>query len=450
MTIVDDFVKGITTRALDISVIGLGYVGIPTAAAFAESGFRVTGYDLDGQIVDEINLGQSPIKETDLEMMVKRNFEAGRLKARLSSEFELDGSDCILVCVQTPINNDKSPDLSFVETVFGNLTNASLRNKAVVLVSTVPVGTLSNYAEDIVQKTNLKPDEDMFLAYAPERISPGNLISEFTSIPQLVGGIGPSSTAVVASLFETVCRRVIRTNVISAEISKLAENSYRDVNIAFVNELSLICEEAGADIAEVIGLANTHPRVALHRPGPGVGGPCLTKDPYFLLASSSIGAEIDLIATARRTNDFMSVHAARIIVNALESTGRKKDQSTVALLGIAYKAGVEDTRASPAVRIMDSLIAEGVTLRVYDPYVKDGLNGLMADSIEECVRGADCLAVLTNLPNLIGIDLEKVKALMNERPLVVDTIRAIDPQEAHRAGFCYYGIGYGMRNNPPA
>jgi UDP-N-acetyl-D-mannosaminuronic acid dehydrogenase len=354
-----------------------------------------------------------------------------------------------LVCVQTPINNDKSPDLSFVETVFGNLNNASLRHKAVVLVSTVPLGTLSNFAEDIIEKTNLKPDEDLFLAYAPERISPGNLISEFTGIPRLVGGIGPNSTALVASLFETVCRKVIKTDVISAEISKLAENTYRDVNIAFVNEVSLICEEVGADIAEVIRLANTHPRVALHRPGPGVGGPCLTKDPYFLLAPGLIGTEIDIIATARRTNDFMSVHATRIIMNALESTGRKKNQNTVALLGIAYKGGVGDTRESPAVRVMNNLLAEGMTLRVYDPYVKNELNGLMADSIEECVRGADCLVVLTNLPNLIEINLEKVKTLMNERPIIVDAIRVIDPQEAHRAGFSYYGIGYGNKIQSP-
>jgi UDP-N-acetyl-D-mannosaminuronic acid dehydrogenase len=448
MKLVDDFVREVRTRTLHISVIGLGYVGIPTAAAFAESGFRVTGYDIDDETVSMIGHDQSLIEEPDLKMVVKRNFEAGRLKAQSYSEFEVVDSDCIMICVQTPINNEKIPDLSFVDAVFEKLSNASLRRKAVVLVSTVPSGTLSNYAKHVVEKTHLKPDEDMFLAYAPERISPGNSISEFIRNPRLIGGIGPNSTAAVASLYETVCEKVLKTDAISAEISKLAENTYRDVNIAFVNELSLICEGASADVTEVIRLANSHPRVALLRPGPGVGGPCLPKDPYFLLANNSIGREIDMITTARRTNDFMSVHVAKIIMSALKSAGVKKNQSNVALLGIAYKAGVGDMRGSPAVRVKDSLLPEGIRLRIYDPYVKDDLNGLTVDSIEECVRGADCLAVLTDHPDFSGINLERVKTLMNERPIIVDTRRVIDPQQALRAGFSYYGIGYGMKNSP--
>jgi len=448
MKVVDDFVREVEARTLDISVIGLGYVGISTAAAFAESGFRVTGYDIDDETVSMISHNQILIEEPDLKMVVKRNFEAGRLKAESYSEFEAVGSDCIMICVQTPVNNEKIPDLAFVEAVFEKLNNASLRRKAVVLVSTVPPGTLSNYAKHVVEKTHLKPDEEMFLAYAPERISPGNPFSEFTRNPRLIGGIGPNSTAAVASLFETVCRKVVKTDAVSAEISKLAENTYRDVNIAFVNELSLICEAAGADVTEVIRLANSHPRVALHRPGPGVGGPCLTKDPYFLLANNSIGQEIDVIATARRTNDFMSVHAAKIIMNALESAGIKKNQSAVALLGMAYKAGVGDMRCSPAVRIKDVLLTEGIVLRIYDPYVRDDLNGLIVDSIEECVRGADCLVVLTDHLDFKGINLGKVKPLMNRRPIIVDTRRVFDPQEALRVGFSYYGIGYGMKNSP--
>lgn len=443
MSMTDVFLGSVRTRTLRISVVGLGYVGIPTAAVFAESGFSVTGYDLSQATVNLINEGRCPIHERDLELLVKRNFDLKRLRATADHEGMIENSDCVLICVQTPLRKDKTPDLTFVERVLEVLEPPSLRGKAIVLVSTSSPGTLQKYAESVAQIGQFKLDEDLLLAYAPERIAPGNSVKEFIENTRLVGGIGPNSTEAVACLFETVCREVTRTDVTSAEISKLAENTYRDVNIAFVNELSLVCEATGADITEVIRLANSHPRVALHRPGPGVGGPCLTKDPYFLGTHLLVGRDVDVVTAARRMNDFMPVHVARTVMNALESTGKDKQRRIVALFGMAYKAGVGDLRESPAVRVFDSLLAKGLTLRVYDPYVANDFEGHGVCSVEECVRGADCLVMLTDHPAFRDLDLDELKRMMNENPLLIDARRVVDPGKATRAGFFYFGVGYG-------
>lgn len=446
MSMEDVFLESVRTRALRISVVGLGYIGIPTAAVFAESGFSVTGYDLNQATVDLINEGRCPLHERDLEMLVKRNIDLKRLRATAGHEGIIEKSDCILICVQTPLRDDKTPNLTFVERALEALDPPSLKGKAIVLVSTSSPGTLQKYAESVAQTGHLKLDEDLLLAYAPERIAPGNSITEFIENTRLVGGIGLNSTEAVACLFETVCQKVIRTDVTSAEISKLAENTYRDVNIAFVNELSLVCEATGADINEVIRLANSHPRVALHRPGPGVGGPCLTKDPYFLVTHLLVGKDVDVVNAARRMNDFMPMHVGRTVMKALESTGKDVQRSIVALFGMAYKAGVGDLRESPAVRVFDSLLAKGLALRVYDPYVADDFDGHGVCSMEECVRDADCLVVLTDHPAFLDLDLEELNGMMNENPLLIDARRIVNPGKATRAGFLYFGIGYGGKN----
>ena len=200
----------------------------------------------------------------------------------------------------------------------------------------------------------MEADTDFYLAYVPERIAPGKALQEFVEIPRLIGGIGPQSTRIAAELFRTVCKKIVETDATSAEIAKLAENTYRDVNIAFANQLALICEHCGADVTEVIKLANTHPRVNIHMPGPGAGGPCLPKDPYLLLDSSLL-RNYNIITISRRMNDNMPKYIVKSIVQALKRTGKNVETSKVAILGTAYKGNVDDARQSPAEPIINRL-----------------------------------------------------------------------------------------------
>jgi UDP-N-acetyl-D-mannosaminuronic acid dehydrogenase len=258
---------------------------------------------------------------------------------------------------------------------------------------------------------------------------------------RLVGGIGPKSTKIAAELFKTVCRKVIETDSTTAEIAKLAENTFRDVNIAFANQLALICERQGVDVRTVINLANTHPRVNIHVPGPGVGGPCLTKDPYFLI--NSLDLPYDLVKSARAVNLNMSNHMLQLIQQALSDTEKSIHNSRIAILGVAYKNDIDDSRSSPAEPIIRNLIHSGAQVIVYDSWCAESFGADRKNSLEEALEGADCLVVITNHTEFLNLNLKKIKMLMNSKPAIVDGRRIINPNTARQLGFSYFGLGLG-------
>jgi UDP-N-acetyl-D-mannosaminuronic acid dehydrogenase len=312
----------------------------------------------------------------------------------------------------------------------------------VAICSTIPPRTMQEKIKPLLESLcGLKADTDFYLAYVPERIAPGKALQEFIESPRLVGGIGPNSTKIAAELFGNVCKTVIETDATTAEIAKTAENTFRDVNIAFANQLALICEQHGADITKVIKLANTHPRVNIHTSGPGVGGPCLTKDPY-LLTHQSKPEDYDLIYTARKINDNMPTHIVNLTIQALKNAGKDVKNSKITILGTAYKANIDDSRFSPSESIIQKINELDATSIVYDPYCTNTFGAKKATSLHESIEGADCLIIATDHTEFKNLNLTIMKQLMNDKPAIVDGRRILNPHEAEDLGFIYYGVGY--------
>jgi UDP-N-acetyl-D-mannosaminuronic acid dehydrogenase len=432
----------IKDRNSRLTIFGSGYVGLLTAAIFADAGFCVTAKDVKPEVVDAVNIGISPINEPGLQELISRNVRARRLRATLSSIEATKQTDAIIISVQTPIDQKKKPNLSFLMGVLEEVGKTMKKGMLVIISSTVPPGTLRGKVESKLESlSRLKADTDFYLAYVPERISPGKALKEFVESPRLIGGIGPNSTKMAAELFKTVCKKVIETDVTTAEVAKLSENTFRDVNIAFANQIALICEKLGVDILEVIKLANTHPRVNIHTPGPGVGGPCLPKDPYLLTHKTEL-TEQNIITTARQINDHMPKHIVRLILQALRNTRKDIEKSKIAILGTAYKSDVDDSRLSPSEPIIHELIQLGAETIVYDPHCAESFGAKRAKSLHEAIKDADCLTIITDHKEFKNLNLKEIKALMNEMPAVVDGRRIINPKDADDFGFTYYGVGF--------
>lgn len=439
----EKIVKNIQNRSSHLTILGSGYVGLPTAALFADAGFHVIAIDIKPEVVKAVNSGASPINEPGLHELVSRNVQAGRLKATLNSTEPLTQTDTVIISVQTPIDLNKKPNLSFLTKALEEVEKTMKKRILVIISSTVPPGTMIKKVKPKLESlSNLKADIGFYLAYVPERIAPGKALKEFVESPRLVGGVGPNSTKIAAELFRTVCKKVIETDATTAEIAKLAENTFRDVNIAFANQLALLCEQLEVDATEVIKLANTHPRVNIHMPGPGVGGPCLPKDPYLLIHKTE-PREQNIIKTARQVNNHMPKHVINRTIQALKKAGKKIRDSRIAILGTAYKANVDDSRVSPSETIVHELIRLGSKVTVCDPHCNETFGAKKAKSLREAVRSADCLAIITDHTEFKNLNLQEIKALMNKKPVIIDGRRIVNPRKAKNLGFIYYGLGFG-------
>jgi nucleotide sugar dehydrogenase len=312
----------------------------------------------------------------------------------------------------------------------------------VVIESTIPPGTTVGFAKPLLEESGFRVEEDFYLAHVPERIAPGKAIHELLHEPRVVGGVGPRSTERALELYGRVNSKLYPTDATTAEFVKLAENTYRDLNIAFANLLALMAEKLGIDVYEAIRLANTHPRVNIHMPGAGVGGPCLTKDPYMLASLYREFWGTQLIELARKINEYMPRHTVEIVERALRDAGLSARNAKIAVLGAAYKGGVDDTRESPAKYIVRELLEKGARVVVYDPYTSESFEAERAESLEDAVRGADVVVIVTDHPEFKSLDLESIAKLMRYR-VIVDGRRVVEPHQAVKHGFKYYGIGYG-------
>lgn len=429
-----------------IAVVGSGYVGLPTAALFAQAGFNVTAVDIRESVVESIRNGQSHIQEPGLETMISSSVNSGQLTAELLSSSVFRNKGIIIITVQTPIGIDKKPDLSFLLNAVQKIGPELSEGALVAICSTIPPGTMNGKIVPLLSKlSGLSPEEDFYLAYVPERIAPGAALKEFVESPRLVGGIGPNSTKIASAVFRHVCKNILETEASTAEISKTAENTFRDINIAFANQLALICEQHQADIVKVIALANTHPRVKIHFSGPGVGGPCLTKDPYLLMSGMNIPCK-NIVDTARQINDYMPHHMVELAAESLKKAGKNIQKSHVTVLGTAYKANVDDPRFSPSEPIISELLKMCRIVSVYDPYCTEAFGAKRDISLVEATRGSDCLMIISDHSAFKNLDLVYLKGVMNRNPSVVDGKRLLDPLEVIRAGFSYYAVGYGQKH----
>lgn len=341
-----------------ISMIGLGYIGLPTAAMFASRKKNVIGVDINQDAVDTINSGQTHIVEPDLDMIVAAAVNQGYLKASTT----VQPADAFLIAVPTPFRGNHEPDVSYVEAAARSIAPVLKKGDLVILESTSPVGTTESLAKWLAEerpdlKIPLGPSDeaDINLAYCPERVLPGKVIHELVSNDRIIGGITKACSERAIALYQTFVQgECIETNSRTAEMCKLTENSFRDVNIAFANELSVICGKLGIDVWELIALANRHPRVNVLRPGPGVGGHCIAVDPWFIVHSAP--EQSKLIKAAREVNDYKPHWVLDKVREEVEkylaaNPERKESDVTIACFGLAFKPDIDDLRESPALDI---------------------------------------------------------------------------------------------------
>lgn len=352
-----------------LAIIGMGYIGLPTAVALATRGIEVIGVDVNPRIVESVSRGEVPFVEPDLAIGVSGAVAMGRLKATS----EVPEADAFIIAVPTPFNDDRSADLSFVRAAAESIAPRLQSGNIVILESTSPPGTTEQVAKWIgAVRPDLKLPRggdmiaDIHVAHCPERVLPGRIMIEIVTNDRVVGGLTPRCAEVAASIYRVFAKgEILLTDAASAEMAKLVENAYRDVNIAFANELAQITEALHIDVWEVIRLANRHPRVSILSPGPGVGGHCIPVDPWFIVAAAPTLSP--LIRTAREVNDRRPHHVAEQVI----AKAQRFRMPTVCCLGLTFKANVDDIRESPAIEVV-GLIAQGlpdVEILISDPYV---------------------------------------------------------------------------------
>jgi len=388
-------------REKSVSVIGLGYIGLPTAALLASKGYMVKGMDTNEYAVETINKGEIHIVEPDLDAYVRSAVANGKLKAHL----DVQAGDIYIICVPTPFHTDAGlpkPNVDYVIEAAESISPHVKNGDIVILESTSPVGT-TEMIRDVLQKNGVDTSA-IIIAYCPERVLPGKIMSELVDNARVIGGINSQSTEVVAAFYRTfVNGEILETEAKTAEMCKLTENSFRDVNIAFANELSVLCDNNGVDVWELIKLANHHPRVNILQPSTGVGGHCIAVDPWFIVSGDPENSRI--IKTAREVNDAKPGWVIDKIKAKADSLNTKK----VACLGLAFKPDIDDLRESPAVRVVESLIEQGYEVSCVEPNISDHKKYHLID-VNKAIAEFDVIAFLIKhkefTSNMILTELE--------------------------------------------
>src|SRR5579871_1030580 len=405
------FEKPATKR---VAVFGLGYVGLPVAGALASRGFEVIGVDVAQRIVDVINTGKIHIVEPDLDMVVQAAVSAGKLRATLKPE----AADAFIIAVPTPFTDGHKPDVSYVKAATKALAPLLRKGNLVILESTSPVGTteqirawIGEMRPDLILPQAEREDADIHIAHCPERVLPCSVLRELVDNDRIIGGISPNCAEYAAALYRTFVRGEMHlTNARTAELAKLVENAYRDVNIAFANELSLVCDQLDVNVWDLIGLANRHPRVNILSPGPGVGGHCIAVDPWFIIAAAPEATPV--IRAARAVND---AKPDRVFDKVKAAAGRLRSP-VIACLGLSYKADIDDLRESPALHIVEKLAKEKIgELLVVEPNVRQlppslqGAAGVRLAELREALAAADIVLLLVDHRQFKRIDRDLLK-----------------------------------------
>ena len=420
-----------------LCVLGLGYIGLPTASTFATHGLRVIGVDVDRHVVDVLRNGEVHIYEPGLRTLVQAAIHSSNL---IVSEVPKT-ADAFVIAVPTPLSDgdDKQADLSYViaasESVVPHLRPGNL----VVLESTSPPRTTLDVVAPILERSGLQAGADFHLAYTPERVLPGQILRELIENTRVIGGIDRASAEAGRDLYAIFVRgEILLTDTTTAEMVKLMENTYRDINIAVANEFARVSDRLGVDIWEAIELANRHPRIDILRPGPGVGGHCISIDPWFLVQTAPDLTPIT--QQARRTNDGQPAYVVNMVSKALGGLSGKR----IAALGLAYKSDVDDLRQSPALEIARILAREGAEVHTFEPFDPDAVvpGASPATSLEMALQGAEAAVLLVDHQIFKELDPQRVKGMMSEH-VAIDTRGAWDRAAWSAAGFQLHVLGVG-------
>lgn len=407
----------------------MGYIGLPTATMFSCYGHKVIGVDVNEKVVNNINKGKIIIEEPNLEEIVEDVVKKGNLIASISPK----ESDVFIISVPTPIKDDKTSDMSYVISATKSIVKYLKEGNIVVLESTSPVGTTEEVVKPIIEESGLKVGRDIMLGYCPERVIPGKIIYELKNNDRVIGGIDKKSAEEIRKIYKTIVDgNIYLTDCKTAELCKLMENTYRDVNIALSNELLLICDKLNINVWEVIEYSNKHPRVNLHTPGPGVGGHCLAVDPWFIIEKEPELSNI--IKSSRLLNDRMPEY----VYNKIDKILQKDKSKKITILGITYKANTDDMRESPIIKLIDKLLKNNYNVKVFDPYIKDFQ--INCQSILEACKDSDLLILGVNHDYFKNLPLDEIKTTMKGN-LILDTRNFLDKEEVEKSGFIYKLLG---------
>ncbi len=415
----------------DINVIGLGYVGLPAAVMLASNGHRVRGVDVNPSLVESIASGDVAQSEPDLSIRLKEVLNGGQFTTGICPL----NADVFIIAVPTPVGQDHSPDLTFVLNACRAVARKLSEGDLVIVESTIPPGATLGEISNALEESGLAAGTGFSLAYCPERVLPGNIVKEIVENDRIIGGIDEKSTVRAAHLYRSFVTGELReTDAATAEMVKLAENTYRDVNIALANNLANLSESVGVNVWNVLEMANRHPRVNLHTPGVGVGGHCIPVDPWFLVAADETSSA--LIRTSRQVNDRQPGIVARL---ASEAVGNVKN-ACAAVLGAAYKANVTDARESPTTDLALRLADHGITVTVTDPYVTSFVPDIVP--LDDALRGADIAILVVGHTQYSHLDPDHVARVMRGRT-ILDTTNTLDREAWEHSGFIFLRYGDG-------
>lgn len=424
-----------------ICVLGLGYIGLPTASTFATHGLEVIGVDVNTKVVETLKNGGLHIHEPGLRILVQAALGSGNL--RISDQPE--SADAFIIAVPTPFLADKRADMSFVRAAAGAIAPYLSPGNLVVLESTSPPRTTVDIVAPILERSRLVAGEDFLLAYSPERVLPGQILRELIENARVIGGINKTSALAGRDLYSTFVRgEIVLTDATTAEMVKLMENTYRDVNIAIANEFSRLADRFGVDVWEANRLANRHPRVEILNPGPGVGGHCIGVDPWFLVEAAPDITQ--LIQSARQVNDQQPEFVLELIRRALpdgDSAGSLRGKR-IAALGLSYKANVDDLRESPAIEVCKHLADAGALVSAYEPYKADlNIPGFKCEtSLEDALINAELIVLLVPHTTLVTLDPHKLADITPARTLI-DVVNGWTDRSWQEAGFRVTRLGAG-------
>lgn len=413
-----------------LCVLGLGYIGLPTAVMFAKHGMKVHGVDVNPVVVETLQNRALHIEEPGLGEMMAEVMDNGQLTVSTSPE----EADAYIIAVPTPIREDRTANLDYVKSAGEMIVPYLRKGNLVVLESTVPPRTVEDVLIPVLRKSGLSIGDELYVSHSPERVIPGQLFKELVQNDRIVGGVNEESARLTQKLYQTFVKGKIHlTDATTAEMVKLMENTYRDVNIALANELARIAERIGFNVWEAIELANCHPRVNIHRPGPGVGGHCIAVDPWFIVEQAP--EEAQLIHLSRQINDGTPYKVVQIVEELVKGV----DHPQIALFGLAFKGNIDDMRESPALVVAKALRQKGYALKLYDPHIHEQMPDKV-DSAEEALSGSDLMVVLTDHSQFAELDYSRLHGLMRHHT-ILDTRHVLNRESIEKAGFTYLEIG---------
>jgi UDP-N-acetyl-D-mannosaminuronic acid dehydrogenase len=421
-----------------ICVVGLGYIGLPTAVMFANHGYQVLGVDVSERAINLLSKGQVHIEEPGLQDYLTKSLVGGTFTVSTTPE----EADMFIVAVPSPITAEKTADMKYIEAATASIVPYLKKGDLVVLESTVPPRTVMDVMMPILAEANLEFGTELFVSHSPERVIPGKVFEELVNNSRIIGGINEESAVRTREFYLSFVKGEFHmTDVTTAEMVKVIENTFRDVNIAFANEIAKMSENLGVNAWEAISLANHHPRVNIHYPGPGVGGHCIAVDPWFLVEKQTELAKI--IHLSRLTNDGMPSFTVNKTLEILKSNRIRNPR--VAVLGLTFKSNIDDVRESPSMEIVEKLSHEDLNLVSFDPHVLENKVPSQTQSFEDAITHADTLVILTDHDYFKKMNPHTLAELMTTR-IVLDTKNCINREEWEAAGFTVYKLGDGKGN----